>query len=177
MKTRKFSKKLTLNRKTIVHLDNGVMGKVYGGQESFHISICPTCPDTILLTNCQYSRCYKCIATWYYTRSSRRAYNRESGYYIACKRFFLNFLSSVLQCSIFLFLFQEIILMSQSKFLCPFGLRSPTASVLSVSSVAKNNLPRYGFLRKIRNILRKNRKEFRFFRLMFRGFPAFPFWW
>ncbi|NIM13566.1 MAG: hypothetical protein GTO45_15745 [Candidatus Aminicenantes bacterium] len=45
---------------------------------------------------------------------------------------------SVLLSFNFLFLFQEIIHMSQSKFLCPFGLRVPPASVLSVAKNFNN---------------------------------------
>ena len=53
MKSRKFSKKLTLNKKTIVHLNNDVMEKVYGGVKTIaHLSVCPICPAAVHLSNC-----------------------------------------------------------------------------------------------------------------------------
>ena len=53
MKSKKFSKKLTLNKKTIVHLNNDVMEKVHGGVVTVHnLSICPICPATVHLSNC-----------------------------------------------------------------------------------------------------------------------------
>lgn len=53
MKSKQFSKKLTLNKKTIVHLNNDMMEKVYGGYISVRpLSVCPMCPATVHLTNC-----------------------------------------------------------------------------------------------------------------------------
>ena len=53
MKSRKFSKKLTLNKKTIVHLNNDVMEKIYGAVKTIaHLSVYPICPATVHLSNC-----------------------------------------------------------------------------------------------------------------------------
>jgi hypothetical protein len=49
MKTKKFNKKLTLNKATIVDLSNCEMGKIQGGIPSG--VTCPNCPITT------YSRC------------------------------------------------------------------------------------------------------------------------
>ncbi len=42
MKTKKFDKKLTLNKKTIVHLSQKDMKKLYGGQETLAGPRCVT---------------------------------------------------------------------------------------------------------------------------------------
>jgi natural product precursor len=44
MKTRRFNKKLTLNKKTIVNLDRSEMKDLYGGDIlSTHIATCSRC--------------------------------------------------------------------------------------------------------------------------------------
>jgi hypothetical protein len=46
MKTKSFGKKLTLNKKTIVHLNNGEKADIHGGgfkpDPSAYLEICPT---------------------------------------------------------------------------------------------------------------------------------------
>jgi hypothetical protein len=44
MKTKKFEKKLVLNKKTIVDLNSGMMGNVHGGEEPDHgWTVFPSC--------------------------------------------------------------------------------------------------------------------------------------
>ncbi|MCX6579019.1 MAG: class I lanthipeptide [Candidatus Aminicenantes bacterium] len=51
MKTKKFDKKLALNKKTIADLSNGEMGKIQGGGYDTALSHCLACMET------NYSRC------------------------------------------------------------------------------------------------------------------------
>jgi len=58
MKTKKFEKKLVLNRKTIADLNNREMFTVNGGEETIPGSKVPTRPlCTCLETNCPYVAC------------------------------------------------------------------------------------------------------------------------
>ena len=52
MKTKNFSKKLKLSKVTIVHLNNGKIKNVYGGQNT------PTKPATIIVMTCGEPICY-----------------------------------------------------------------------------------------------------------------------
>jgi len=70
MKTKKFDKKLTLNKKTISSLNNGQMKHVYGGEVSnvayrkryvaitppFTCYSCPNCPDPSIC----HETCFEC---------------------------------------------------------------------------------------------------------------------
>jgi hypothetical protein len=46
MKTKKFNKKLTLNKATIADLHNGEMGKIQGGFDNTNVSKCLACLET-----------------------------------------------------------------------------------------------------------------------------------
>ena len=49
MKGKSFSKKLSLNKKTIVNLDSGEMKKVYGGKADTWY---PSCNTSCILSGC-----------------------------------------------------------------------------------------------------------------------------
>jgi hypothetical protein len=57
MKSKKFSKKLSLNKKTIARLNNNVMDNVYGGYwTKLFVTECIGC-NTIHQTNCNSKPC------------------------------------------------------------------------------------------------------------------------
>jgi hypothetical protein len=57
MKTKKFLKKLDLNKKTIADLDSKAIGKIYGGKHLSHTTACVEACVTCLPT------CDLCTAT------------------------------------------------------------------------------------------------------------------
>lgn len=66
MKTKKISKNLTLNKKTIVHLKNGKMDAIQGGDGCTRVGIsCAYCPPTNVET-CEGPECptYQVCSTW-----------------------------------------------------------------------------------------------------------------
>ena len=61
MKTKKIRKNLTLNKKTIAHLENGKMDAVQGGDGCTRVGLsCAYCPDTNGYT-CEGETCVFCI--------------------------------------------------------------------------------------------------------------------
>jgi len=52
MKSKKFSMKLTLNKKTIVNLNDNVMKEVHGGVPPTYYTYCQTCGLTSCGTDC-----------------------------------------------------------------------------------------------------------------------------
>lgn len=46
MKTKRFAKKLTLNKKTVANLNNSQLGKIYGGLSGMATCTCPSRIDT-----------------------------------------------------------------------------------------------------------------------------------
>jgi hypothetical protein len=64
MKTKKISKNLTLNKKTIAHLENGKMDAIYGGDGCTRVGLtCAYCPDTNGYTCVHGETCVDC-ETW-----------------------------------------------------------------------------------------------------------------
>jgi hypothetical protein len=72
MKTKKFKKKLSLNKTTIATLGNGQMSEVQGGDTGYSECVCAdtkpnTCPPQTCLTctclNCNTSAPYVCLVT------------------------------------------------------------------------------------------------------------------
>ena len=57
MKTKKLSKKLSLNRKTIANLNGDMMGNVYGGMYTIPAITCVTCDRSVCPTHC-----YTCVS-------------------------------------------------------------------------------------------------------------------
>jgi len=53
MKTKQFSKKLSLNKETVVHLSQDEMTRAQGGKETFMIRLCASLVET-----CNSSTCY-----------------------------------------------------------------------------------------------------------------------
>lgn len=52
MKTKKFDKKLALNKKTIADLSNGEMGKIQGGNSGNSCPECQAYTESICLSQC-----------------------------------------------------------------------------------------------------------------------------
>lgn len=68
MKTKKFNKKLGLNKSTVANLNNSEISKVYGGAETLYPACVPTVDITRCVTDCcletmKLTRCIDCSGT------------------------------------------------------------------------------------------------------------------
>ena len=62
MKTKKFSRKLMLNKKTVVNLNGNMMGRVRGGEGNSRYMGPTDCPNCTQTCNCPTVTCDTCVS-------------------------------------------------------------------------------------------------------------------